>query len=469
MSRCYMGTGMREFLEAGVISPARMRAVDRNAIALGVSALQLMEGAGEALARTVRGENPSRVLILCGKGNNGGDGMVAARHLQDLEPVVCYHDSTVKSSETASQLAALRHCSVTLLPVGCAEDVRDLEMHFSGADLIVDALLGTGARSDLSEPLAGLVERANRSRAKIIAADIPTPGMRADLILSFHRSKVEGARIADIGIPLEAECTTGPGDLTLVPRRERTAHKGAGGEVLVIGGGPYQGAPFLAGLGALRAGADIVRVASPVVEPIPELIYEDLPGKVIASDHIERLLRLVELADVVVIGNGIGDRSHNVVQEVAARCKKAVFDADALRLPLPGAEESLYTPHAGEFARITGVIPEEDLISRARAVKAAAKQGTILLKGPVDVISDGERVRFNRTGTPLMTAGGTGDVLAGVAGALFCHLPAFEAACIAAYVNGKAGMAVEYSRGGGLLASELADHIPRELFRGGEQ
>ena len=395
--------------------------------------------------------------------------MVAARYLQDLEPVVCYYDTPGKSRETASQLAVLRHCSVKLFPISCVQDLNDLDRHFSDADVIVDALLGTGARSDLSGPLAGLVERANRSRAKIIAADIPTPGMRAELVLSFHRPKVEGARVADIGIPLEAECMTGPGELTLVPKRDRTAHKGAGGKVLVIGGGPYQGAPFLAGLGALRAGADIVRVASPAFEPIPEIIYENLPGKVIVRDHVERLLRLADLSDVVVIGNGLGDQSHNVIREVASGCKKAVFDADALRLPLPCAGESLYTPHAGEFTRITGVIPEEDLTIRGRAVKAAAaSQATILLKGPVDVISDGERVRFNRTGTPLMTAGGTGDVLAGVAGALFCHLPAFEAACIAAYVNGKAGMAVEYARGGGLIASELADHIPRELFRGGE-
>ena len=468
MSECNMETGMREFLEAGVISPARMRAVDRNAIALGVSALQLMESAGKALAGTVRGEDVSSVVILCGKGNNGGDGMVAARHLQDLEPVVVYYDSPGMSKETALQLGALRHCSVKLFPVGCAEDLRPLEREFSGADIIVDALLGTGARGEISGPLAGIVEQANMSRAKIIAADIPTPGMRADIILSFHRPKVAGAGIADIGIPIEAECMTGPGDLTLVPKRGRTAHKGAGGRVLVIGGGPYQGAPFLAGLGALRAGADIVRVASPVSEPVPELIYENLPGKFISSDNIEQLLRLAELSDVVILGNGMGDQSHKVVREVAARCKKAVFDADALRLPLPFAGESLYTPHAGEFSRITGVLPPEDLVSRARAVKAAAVQGTILLKGPVDVISDGKRVRFNRTGTPLMTAGGTGDVLAGVAGALFCHLPAFEAACIAAYVNGKAGMTVEYTRGGGLLASELADHIPRELFRGGE-
>ncbi|MBP1929343.1 NAD(P)H-hydrate epimerase [Methanolinea mesophila] len=458
---------MREFLETGVISPARMRAVDRNAAALGVGALQLMESAGMALARKVREEDPSGVLILCGKGNNGGDGMVAARHLQDLEPAVCYLDLPGQSRETALQLAALRHCGVELFPVRCEENLNALDRHFSSAGVILDALLGTGARSGLAGPIAGLVERANRSGARIIAADIPTPGMRANLVLSFHRPKVAGAETVGIGIPLEAECMTGPGDLTLVPGRERSAHKGAGGKVLIIGGGPYQGAPFLAGLGALRAGADIVRVASPAFEPVPELIYERLPGTVITRDHIDDLLRLADLSDVVVMGNGIGEGSHEVVREVAARCKKAVFDADALRLPLPSAEESLYTPHAGEFTRITGIIPPEDLSGRGHAVKVAASQGTILLKGPVDVISDGDRVRFNRTGTPLMTAGGTGDVLAGVAGALFCHLPAFDAACIAAYANGKAGMAVEYTRGGGLMAGELADHIPRELFRGG--
>jgi len=146
--------------------------------------------------------------------------------------------------------------------------------------------------------------------------------------------------------------------------------------------------------------------------------------------------------------------------------KKAVFDADALRLPLPVAlEETVYTPHAGEFTRITGTTVAADPIARAQLAKAAKIPGTLLLKGPVDVITDGGRVRFNLTGCPAMTVGGTGDVLAGVAGALLCQIPAFEAACIAAYVNGKAGMAVETERGGGMLASDLVDRIPSELFR----
>ncbi len=138
--------------------------------------------------------------------------------------------------------------------------------------------------------------------------------MRADRICAFHRAKTEGSTVVDIGIPLEAECYTGPGDLTLLPSREHNAHKGAGGEVLVIGGGPYQGAPWLAGLGALRAGADIVRIASPVFEPVPDLIYECLAGERIGEEHVERLITLAEHADVVVCGNGLGAESHQVIR-----------------------------------------------------------------------------------------------------------------------------------------------------------
>jgi NAD(P)H-hydrate epimerase len=211
-----------------------------------------------------------------------------------------------------------------------------------------------------------------------------------------------------------------------------------------------------------------VRIASPEFEPIPDLIYERLEGKIIGAEHIDRILGLIERADVVVIGNGLGDRSHAVVRAIAPHCRKAVFDADALRTPLPVGKDSIYTPHSGEFERMTGAQPGEDMIERARAVRDAARKGTILLKGAIDIVSNGERVRFNRTGTPLMTVGGTGDVLAGVTGALFCHLPAFEAACLAAYVNGKAGMAVERVRAGGMLASDLVERIPDELFtRGG--
>jgi len=173
-------------------------------------------------------------------------------------------------------------------------------------------------------------------------------------------------------------------------------------------------------------------------------------------------------ADAVICGNGLGTGSHEVICAIAPHCKKAVIDADALRLPLPVAKnETLYTPHAGEFTRITGIKLSDDTKERALAAKGAGIMGTVLLKGCIDIITDGKRVRFNRTGDPAMTVGGTGDVLAGVAGALLCHLPAFDAGCIAAYVNGRAGEIVAAERGEGMLASDLVDRIPAELFRKG--
>jgi hydroxyethylthiazole kinase-like uncharacterized protein yjeF len=463
--------GIEEFLERGLISPARMRVVDRNAVALGVSEIQLMESAGRSLSDGALSENPDRVLVLCGRGNNGGDGMVAARHLQNMVSTdVCYVDGAGRTAPCEHQLRALTHCRVKLHPIQCRDDVLQVSNLFENADIIIDALLGTGASGPLQEPVVSCVQIANTSKARVIAADIPTPGMRADRICAFHRPKVEGSSVVDIGIPLEAECCVGPGELTLLPGRRKDAKKGDGGEVLVIGGGPYQGAPYLAGLGALRAGADIVRIASPVFEPVPDLIYEPIGGRKIGTEHTDQLIVLIKNADVVVCGNGLGADSHNVVCAIAPHCAKAVFDADALRLPLPVTNgDTIYTPHAGEFSRITGITVGNNPVMRAHAIREAKMPGTVLLKGETDVIADGDRVRFNRTGAPSMTVGGTGDVLAGIAGALLCHLPAFEAACIAAYVNGRAGMLVEKERGSGMLASDLVDRIPAELFGTGDR
>ncbi|HUH78896.1 MAG TPA: NAD(P)H-hydrate dehydratase [Methanoregula sp.] len=461
--------GIDGFIEKGLITAGRMRAVEANAMALGVSDLQMMESAGRALADAAAVSGPGRVLVLCGRGNNGGDGMVAARHLQrGVDTDVVYLDNGPRSSACDHQLAALRHCRVSLSPFQCRDDLEPLQHLFYKADIILDALLGTGASGRLLEPLATCVAMANASGAKIIAADVPTPGMRADAICAFHRAKVDGSAVIDIGIPVEAECFTGPGDLTLLPKRDRKAHKGAGGEVLVVGGGPYQGAPYLAGLGALRAGADIVRIASPAFEPVPDLIYERLEGNQIGNEHLERLIALAGRADAVVCGNGLGTGSHETVLALAPHCKKAVFDADALRLPLPVASgETVYTPHAGEFFRIAGTKLPGDAVGRAAVMMKAGPPGTVLVKGHIDIITDGQRVRFNRSGDPAMTVGGTGDVLAGICGALLCQLPAFEAACIAAYVNGKAGEYVAGHRGGGMLASDLVDRIPHELFNKG--
>ena len=456
---------IKEFCESGPVSPERMRAIDRNAAHLGVLPLQLMESAGRSLAQMALAMHPSRVLVLCGKGNNGGDGLVAARYLQQCERVdVITPAEGMAGVEAQAQLRALGASPARIHRVGCREDAERLLDLFSSADVIIDALLGIGVSGEPREPVAACVAMANGSAAHIIAADVPTPGIRAHRICAFHRPKVEGSEVVDIGIPLAAECTVGPGDLTLLTPKSGAVHKGAGGKVLVVGGGPYQGAPYLAGLAALRAGADLVRIASPAYLPYPDLIVDRLEGDHIGETHLERLTEAVAWADVVVFGPGLGRRSHEVVCTLADRARRAVFDADALARPLPQALESIFTPHAGEFRRMFGAELPADPVARGRMVKKHATAGTVLLKGAVDIISDGERVRFNTTGCAAMTTGGTGDVLTGVVAALFCRLPAFESACIAAYVNGRAGMAIAEERGDGLLASDLLDSIPVELY-----
>ena len=537
------------FMHKGGVSPLRMRAIDRNAMALGISAEILMENAGRALAECIRDKireirensaaraadsasaagTPPKILVLCGGGNNGGDGFVCARIL-----ALAGSDAAAKVSVIYPKSAAERYSpesrknldmilEIPNIGVYAAEtdaDVRELSRLFDEATLIADCILGTGAGAGrkLREPLNRMVASANSSAAFVVSADIPTPYMRSDFTAAFHREKVIAStastasdvpfsgeiKVCDIGIPAAAELFTGPGDIAVIPGKENAAHKGAGGRVLVIGGcQEYQGAPYLAALAALRAGADIVQVATftpPASEfsmQYPDLIVENLPydpdiGGYLSPIHEERLKQLIGLADSVVIGCGLGTRSHETVRRLAACAKKAVIDADALRLPLPlpcglgcagKPREVIFTPHLGEFRRISGteINAADTLRERAtaardfiaavnKAANAAADaagelNAVILRKGAVDVISDGESVRFNRTGTPAMTKGGTGDLLAGLCGALLCRMPAFDAASAAAYVLGKCGEAVADKYGDGLLASDLLSEIA-EIMKG---
>ncbi len=457
--------GMAEFGLAGVVSPGVMRAVDNNADEYGISPRERMESAGTQLANAVRAEEKQSVLFICGSGNNGGDGYVAARHLAD-EMTVAVVSFGAHTPEAASAFSALEACgSAEIIAVHDAGGLPD----FSPYDVIVDCMLGTGARPPLRPLYAAAVSRMNVSAAYVIACDVPTPTARADTVAAFHLAKTAGAAVYPIGIPRAAEVFCGKGDLLCVQEKGSASHKGAGGTVLIIGGGPYQGAPFLAGVAALRAGADIVRVATPDAGFMPDIILEQLSGSKISKEHLDRLLDLARTADAVVAGPGLGadEETLTVVREVVRAAQRAVVDADLLRLPLPKARKAtIYTPHAGEFARCFGPVPD-DLRERGRAVRsAAAKAGAvIIMKGAVDVISNGQRVKFNTSGTPAMTTGGTGDVLAGICGGLLARLDAFEAACAAAYAEGKAGELTAAKTGDGLLASDMLETVAAALYR----
>ena len=479
---------LRRYQSHDVVSSAEMKIIEENAFARGASKEELMEAAGTGIAHVVlqRYPNTRHVLIFCGKGNNGGDGMVTARHLcMHMDVTVVYHASPAASSDTLHQLDLLEQSGVRLISVHAEwiSSIRSLFSSIDEVDLIIDALLGTGARVNLGEPYHTFVaEIGSRSSEKIpiVSVDVETPGINADLTIAFHRKKKENAHPISIGIPLLAEIAVGAGDLLRLARRSSTAHKGDGGKVLVIGGGPYQGAPYLAALAALRAGADLVTVYSPVPSHHMDIIWVPSQGAYIDSADLPPLMEHIAASDVVILGNGLGKETPlSVLAEIIQSSRKVVCDADALKKPFLGREETIYTPHAGEFARITGAVSipscQGDALEKRAAlvleetkkiVHATSSQScTILLKGAVDIISDGHHVRLNQTGTPAMTAGGTGDVLAGVCGALLCHLPGYHAAALGAWIIGSAGEEVLELRGNGLIATDLLDVIPGVMFK----
>lgn len=476
-----------------MISSDRMAAVDQNAEALGVPRRQLMESSGNAIAREVREmcEPGDRVCIVCGRGNNGGDGFVAARFLDAFEVSV---QLLGRPTAITTEIARANWEALVAAEIDCTviTDSRDLDL--PEADLLVDALVGTGITGALREPVNTAAGQLNDHPADILAVDVPSgvdadtgeqgaSAVEADRIVTFHDTKPGLASldipvtVADIGIPAAAELFVERGDLQSVSR-DPESHKGDAGRVLVIGGGPYAGAPALSAQAALRVGADLGMVAAPqrVAQSIQsfaaDLIVHDLSGDHFAPGDVERAVRLANGADSVILGPGLGedDATLQAVGEWLTTFEgRVVVDAEALRVvPAVDAAGSLVcTPHQGELAEMGGPTAE-DWRERMAAVEAFAEElgHTLVVKGRYDVISDGERTRVNRTGNPGMTVGGTGDVLAGVIGALLAddRRDPVDAGALGAYVSGAAGDMAERERGYGLLASDVIDHLPTVLW-----
>jgi NAD(P)H-hydrate epimerase len=268
--------------------------------------------------------------------------------------------------------------------------------------------------------------------------------------------------------------SVGLNDMANIQIRGDVSHKGhSGGKVLVIGGGgPYAGPPAVAALAAHRAGADLVSVAAPqrvaaiIATYSPDLIVWPMSHQdAIVEDDVDLLKPLIDFYEVVVIGMGVEIRPPTAaaIKKIVPMCKKIVMDAGALmpEYPLKG----IVTPHHNEFKRISGSSPTNDPEENAAMAKAfSADRGVVtVLKGPVDVIADGSRVILNSTGNPGMTVTGTGDVLAGIIGALYCKNPAFEAACCGAFLNGLAGDMAFVENGFGMLATDVVRMTSRAL------
>ncbi|MDO9099116.1 MAG: NAD(P)H-hydrate epimerase, partial [Candidatus Methanoperedens sp.] len=267
------------------ITSSRMAAIDANCEYLGIKRLQLMENAGAAVARAVKERiNSGRVVIIAGRGNNGGDAFVAARHLGGYDTIVILigRKEELKTPEALHNWNALEKTSIPLVEV--TDSAAFDRALIKNADIIIDGIFGTGIKGKIHEPESTAIDLINDSGAFVISVDVPSgfdpdggkfeKSVHAGLTLTFHKMKVGmlspdaseytgEVRVVDIGIPVEAEFFVGPGDIQPFLKRPATSHKGDAGRILVIGGGAYSGAPALAALGALRGGADIVTVAAP--------------------------------------------------------------------------------------------------------------------------------------------------------------------------------------------------------------
>ncbi len=472
------------------VSSLDMSITDVNSEFLGVKRLILMENAGKALADLVWEINltqkRSDIVFFCGHGGNGGDGMVAARHLARYTSVYLYllgssKDISKRSTKVNFDILKRMENSVYFNEINQITDIKKL--NFNSSSIIVDCLLGTGIRGSIHEPLKTLIQSMiewQKQGAIIISADAPSgidpnEGTKANIYLTpdftgiFHRQKkgltVQNSgkiRVLPIGVPPEAEVIIGPGDLLALNPRSLWSKKGDNGKILVIGGNKiYSGAPALAAMAAIQAGADLTTILSPQIissairSYSPELIVNDYKGSYLTPEVISD--NLIEKNDIIVIGPGLGKKpeTREAISEVMIRVqefnKPIVIDADALKM-INLAEttvKTILTPHAGEFSDLTGeTIPNsaEKFQERLQIAEKISKKYPCVwvIKGHWDIVTDKSRTKINKTGTPRMTRGGTGDILAGlIAGFLKQAKNPFYSACIGTYINGRAGVLTE--------------------------
>lgn len=461
------------------MTPLDSKVMDANSEALGTSVLTLMDNAGRAVADLLKKRfHGKRFIIFCGHGNNGGDGLAAASHMTEEDVTVCVIGGTdrIRSGASHSYLSNLK---CPLVP---------FDPNSRNYDVMVDAVLGTGFKGNLRPETESYIDYSRKFQGSIVSVDVPTglgfsKSVLPDITVTMHDIK-EGMTetnsgeivVADIGIPAEALTHTGPGDVYRYPIPMKDSHKGVNGSLLVIGGGPYYGAPAMAAMAAMRTGVDLVTVATPessyheVAAQSPVLMVRKLKGNTLCHDHVKDLLKMSEACNAVVIGPGLGRDGHTfeAVNEFLSLCRKPlVIDADGLNALGTGFNaknrQIVLTPHAGEYLRIGGGSKEAEDVRRT-----ASRLGcTIVLKGRNDIISDGTSIKINETGTPGMTTGGTGDVLTGIIGALLAKgMDAYEAGYLGAYLSGRAGELAFNKHSYGMIATDVIDRIPKVLKNG---
>jgi len=494
-----------------VLTAQQMRAMDKEAIEqIGIPGVVLMETAGRAVATTVldflKSYAAPHVALVCGTGNNGGDGFVAARVLAEHGvncEVFLVQGVAGISGDAKIFYEALLKCNVAVSPLQTAQELENAKAAFRAADVLVDAIFGTGLCRDISGHIANVVRVMNASPGATLAVDVPS-GLDADtgatlgIAIAATATVTMGAsKIANVGAPgfsrngtlvvaeigisgsrmrsvADAFLMEGRDVQSLLPGSEGNTHKVAKGHVLAVAGSSgKRGAGRLAGLAALRTGAGLVTLGAASLDS-----HAADPIMTAQVATIDELTLAWAGKHALVIGPGMHTDSQAaglVAHAVLHSPVPCILDADALNhlatdpaIARDAKAPLVLTPHPGEAARLLGITSAEVQADRMAAVRqlASETQAVVVLKGARTCIADGRSaespVSICEQGGPELATAGTGDVLAGMVGALLAQgLDAFAAAQVAVYWHGVAGRLALRSLGGpGVIASDVIAAIP---------
>lgn len=472
---------MKAYNPMKAVSCEQMRKIDAAAIAMGIPGIVLMENAAVSVVNRVLEYSPQNVLIMCGKGQNGGDGFAVARHLAcrdiPVDVVLLCDEENIKGN-AKTNFEAIKNMGIDITPFS--------QFSGGGYDVIVDALLGTGIKGQVTGAYASAIEYINSSNSTVISVDIPS-GINGDngevcgvavkacetvtfafyktgLVSDLSADYVGRVIVADISIPhilpevstIRTEIITAETAKQAFPQKSRSAHKGTMGRVYIVGGSVgMAGAVCMASSAAERSGAGLVTCIVP--GEILDIVMKKITGSMCKplKDDVD-----FANADTLLIGNGMGNNSvtREYVEKALAKCSNTlIIDADGLNV-LNGADEIkntkakvIITPHIGEMSRLTGIPTAEIIKDKLNIALDFAKTSgaVVVLKGANTVVATPEgQAYINNRGTPAMAKGGSGDILAGlIAGISAKGTPLCTAACAGVFLHAVAGELAEMQSG----------------------
>jgi len=508
-----------------ILTASQTRHLEASCARIGLPSEKLMENAGRAVAEEVKrilgGTDRRHILVLIGPGNNGGDGLVAARHLHDWGADVTVY-LLGRRGDDDPNLKLVRERDIACVEAAKDEGMGQFNESLASADAVIDALFGTGTARPFSGNILSILDKVNMAKKKrpkwrIIALDLPS-GLNADSgavdpatlyadytitlgtpkpgLFNFPGAERVGKiTVADIGMPenmageTTSEYLTGELVRSILPERPLQANKGSFGRVLVVAGSmKYIGAAYLACSGAIRVGAGLVTLAAtPTLQAIlaaklTEVTYLPLPESrpgIVSPEAARLISQQFESYNVLLLGCGLGQSQAAVklVRSILLAKERRelpalVLDADALNILASVPQwwqhlttDAILTPHPGEMARLTGISVPEIQADRLGAAKkwAAEWNKTVVLKGAYTVIASPDaRTVISPIANPGLASAGSGDVLTGaIAGLAAQGLPLFEAAAGGVYLHGEAGERVRDRLGdAGMIASDLLPELP---------